>query len=191
MMVKYSEEELNKILYDHKKWIVPGDGEKADLSGADLSGADLSGADLRGADLSGANLSGADLRGANLSGANLRCANLSGANLSGANLRCANLSSADLSNANLRYANLRGADLSNANLRYAIGNLSDVFCIQSKKYHITYTNHVMAIGCEQHTIKDWFDFDDITISKMDNDALEWWKKWKPMLKQIIGDSFND
>lgn len=76
------QEELQKILDAHNKWI------KGEVGGvrADLRSADLSDADLSGADLSGANLSGANLSYANLSDANLRRADLRGANLSGANL---------------------------------------------------------------------------------------------------------
>ena len=81
------QEELQKILEAHGKWI---NGEYGGVR------ANLSGADLRRADLSEANLSGADLRRADLSDANLR----------GANLRRANLSEADLRGANLRRANL-------------------------------------------------------------------------------------
>ncbi len=86
------QEELQKILEAHGKWI-NGEygGARANLRGADLRGADLRGANLRGADLRGADLRGADLRGANLSDANLRGANLRGANLSDANLSDANL----------------------------------------------------------------------------------------------------
>ena len=86
----YTQEELNEILENHKKWLIDNNqGNRADLSGAYLSEADLSGAylseaDLSGADLRGANLSGADLRGANLSGAYLRGANLNEAYLRGA-----------------------------------------------------------------------------------------------------------
>ena len=62
-----NQEELQKILEAHKKWInSEDDGVRADLSEANLSGANLSDADLRGANLRGAKLSGADLRGANL-----------------------------------------------------------------------------------------------------------------------------
>ena len=66
------QEELQKILEAHGKWI-NGEygGERADLRGADLSGADLRRADLRGADLRGADLSDANLRGADLSEADL------------------------------------------------------------------------------------------------------------------------
>jgi hypothetical protein len=87
-----TQEEIKKVIDDHKKWLDnKEDGKKADLSGADLREAYLRGADLReaylrGADLSGADLSGTDLSGADLSGANLSRADLSGADLSGADL---------------------------------------------------------------------------------------------------------
>jgi len=93
-MKTYTQEGLAKILIDHNKWLMNGDGNRADLRGADLSGANLSNANLSGADLSGADLSDAYLRDANLS-----CADLNGADLSGANLRGANLSGANLSGA--------------------------------------------------------------------------------------------
>ena len=127
---------------------------------ADLSGADLRWADLSEANLSWANLSGADLSEANLSRANLRWANLSGANLIG--------------------ANLSWADLIGAN-----GNNHELKTVQSGKYSITFSASVMAIGCEQHTIKQWFRFTKKQIAAMDHGALEWWTTWKPILKSII------
>ena len=74
-MRKITEEELKKILENHKHWLEEDCEDwgnmRADLRGADLIGADLIGADLRGADLSGADFRGADLRMANFSGAYL------------------------------------------------------------------------------------------------------------------------
>lgn len=56
-MKKITQDELNNILKDHKKWLsVAYGGIRADLRGADLSGADLSGANLSVANLSGADL---------------------------------------------------------------------------------------------------------------------------------------
>ena len=56
------QEELQKILDAHKKWINGEDGGvRANLSFADLRGANLKGADLNFADLRGADLRGADL----------------------------------------------------------------------------------------------------------------------------------
>ena len=57
-----TQEELNKVLELHRKWLnyEPG-GKRADLRWANLSGVDLSGADLSGGNLRGANLLGANL----------------------------------------------------------------------------------------------------------------------------------
>ena len=85
-----TQEELDKIVEQHKHWIyedVEGwEDMRANLKGANLKGANLEGANLKGAYLKGANLEGANLYGANLYGANLEGANLEGANLYGANL---------------------------------------------------------------------------------------------------------
>lgn len=64
-----TQEELNKILEEHKKWLLSfeREGKKADLRGADLRCANLCGADLRGTDLNHAYLCGTDLCGAKVS----------------------------------------------------------------------------------------------------------------------------
>ena len=82
-MKKLTQEQINKILEEHKHWI-----------NEDCEGWEIMRADFSYCDLSCANLSCANLNGANLSSANLRYADL----------RYANLSSADLSDANLRGA---------------------------------------------------------------------------------------
>ena len=121
-----TQNELNKILENHKHWInrdcedwkgLKADLRDANLSNADLRGADLSCAKLRGADLSSADLSGTNLINAGLRGADLSVINLRNADLRGANLSNADLSYADLSGANLIKADLSGADLSSAYLR--------------------------------------------------------------------------
>ena len=132
------QEQIEKILEEHKAWLNRTGGAKADLYGADLCGAnlcdanlcgadlrdaDLRDADLRDADLYGANLCDANLRDADLYGADLRDADLYGANLCDANLCDANLRDADLRDADLYGANLCGANLCDANLRGA--NLCD------------------------------------------------------------------
>ncbi len=167
----------------------------ADLSGADLRRAVLSDAVLRGADLSGADLRRAVLSGADLRGADLRDAVLRGADLSGADLRRAVLSGADLCGADLRDAVLRGADLRRADLRRAVlsgadlwnatGNSREVRTIQTDRWVVTYTAQDMQIGCQRHPITDWWAFDDERIARMDCDALDWWERWKPVLRQIV------
>ena len=88
-MKKLTQEQINKILEEHKHWLYE------DCKGWETMMADFSSCDLRDADLSYANLSGANLSGANLSGANLSGANLSGADLIGANLLYADLRDAE------------------------------------------------------------------------------------------------
>ena len=86
-----TQEELNKVLENHKHWLNEDcDGweeMKANLCNADLCGADLRYANLRNADLRNADLCNADLCNADLRNANLRYANLYNANLRNANLR--------------------------------------------------------------------------------------------------------
>ena len=140
-------------------------------------GANLSRADLYEAYLYGASLSEADLRYANLYEAYLYEANLSGADLQRANLSGANLGGADLYG-----ANLGGADLC---LPGDVGN-TYVRLIHTDVYQIAYTAEHIQIGCEKHSIDDWMGFDDTHIRLMDGKfAVEWWAKWKPIIKQMI------
>lgn len=110
------QEELNKIIANHVKWLNGDGGERAKLAGADLRGADLSGADLYGAYLYAADLSGANLQRANLSKANLTEAILYMTDLSDANLSMAILRRVDLEKANLRGVDLIAANLEGAGL---------------------------------------------------------------------------
>ncbi|NZD50496.1 pentapeptide repeat-containing protein [Rhizobium leguminosarum] len=190
------------------KWAIK---EKANLYGANLDGANLYGANLDGANLYGANLDGANLVRANLvranldganlyganlvranlvranlDGANLVRANLDGANLYGANLDGANLYGANLDGANLDGANLDGANLVRANLWVSSGNNKHIRTLQAGSYLVSYTDTMMQIGCQRHTIAEWWNFDDRRIAEMDGKtALKFWAVWKPLLQAII------
>jgi uncharacterized protein YjbI with pentapeptide repeats len=162
------------------------DLRNADLSDADLRNANLRNADLMGANLMGANLMGTKLRNANLMDAYLRYAHLRYANLIGANLMGADLRNANLMDTKLRNAKLMGADLMDADLRYCIGNNQEIKTLQLDAYQVTYTSSVMAIGCQQHTIVEWFEFTDADIFQMDEDtATRWCDKYSPILETIF------
>ena len=196
-----TQEELKETLRLHALWLEDVDqGKKANLRSANLRDADLYDVDLRDADLSCANLRSANLRKANLRGADLHKANLRyadlwdadlssadlwDADLRDADLRDADLYDADLSSVNLRDANLRDADLRKVNLRATIGNMEEVKSLQLEGYAVTYTAESLQIGCERHPINCWWDFCDETIAEMDTGALDWWRKWKEPLRQII------
>ena len=103
---------------------------------------------------------------------------------------------ADLRYADLRYANLRSADLSYANLSYAnlsflhSANGKELACMNAGKYQVVLSKEKIAIGCKFFTVEEWKEFDDDTISKMDDGALEWWNQWKELVfmfhKNIFG-----
>ena len=90
-------------------------------------------------------------------------------------LRDANLRGADLRGANLRGANLRDANLSGANLRGAAIVIYGMMC------PIQITKNYIKIGCQSHTLDDWVDFDDDEISKMHDNAIEFWKENKDFI----------
>jgi len=117
---KISQDELDKILRLHERWLMGADsGKRAILQDTDLQGANLQDANLQYAYLRGVNLQGVNLCGANLQGVNLRRASLQGANLCGANLKNANFCDADLQNVNLQDFDLSRTEFESADLRGA------------------------------------------------------------------------
>jgi len=126
--------------------------------------ADLTGAYLRGADLRGAYLRGAYLRGAYLTGADLTGADLTGAYLTGAYLTGAYLTGADNEKILIEKQPLQ---------------------LDTADYYVTiYDNH-MSIGCEFHSLGDWFSFDNKRILEMEGKrALSFWKTWKKPIKKV-------
>jgi carbonic anhydrase/acetyltransferase-like protein (isoleucine patch superfamily) len=57
--------------------------------------------------------------------------------------------------------------------------------IYTSDYTITISDNFIKIGCQNHSIDDWYSFTDEQISKMACNALTWWKIWKPILFAII------
>jgi uncharacterized protein YjbI with pentapeptide repeats len=181
-MKTFTTEQLSEIIQKHHTWLNSEEGgERANLRSADLSSANLRSADLRYADLRSADLSSADLRSADLRSADLRYADLRYANLRSADLRYADLRYADLSYADLRYADLSSA----ASILGAVGNLSQIKSVQCDLWPVTYTADKMQIGCQFHTLTEWWAFSEEEIQEMDSRASAWWSIWKPILKTII------
>jgi len=113
-------------------------------------------------------------------------ADLSGANLSGAYLSGANLSGADLSGAYLSRAYLSGADLSGADLSRANGEKITIekipIQIETGEYHVIIFDAHMKIGCEFHSLVDWWNFDNERIAQMDGTrSRRFWDTWKAPL----------
>ena len=108
----------------------------------------------------------ADLSGAALSGSDLSGSDLSGSNLSGANLYRSDLSGANLSGAKYGVATFEKGLIQLLGLKWPV---------------LIFDDHI-KIGCEFHTIKEWDEFDDNTIKRMEReDALEFWNKNKAVI----------
>ena len=121
-----------------------------------------------------ADLSGADLSRADLSGADLSRANLSGADLSRANLSRADLSWADLSRANLSRANDERIIIEKTPIQIATG-----------EYHVIIFDAHMKIGCEFHSLADWWNFDNERVAQMDGTrSRRFWDIWKAPLMAV-------
>ena len=93
--------------------------------------------------------------------------------------------SADLIGVNLRHTNLIGADL-----RYCVGNNKEIKSLQLGTYDVAFTKNILCVGCQSHTLKEWKAFTDEEIAKIDDNALEWWKKWKDTLITIIKKTYE-
>jgi hypothetical protein len=129
------------------------------------------------------NLFGANLFRANLSKANLSRATLSGANLTGANLFRADLTEADLTGANLTGADLTGADLC------CYGDMKHIKTLQIDTWAIGYTDKMLQIGCQRHTIDKWRKWNTPAglkwIELMDPKAAIWAERHLELILAII------
>jgi hypothetical protein len=139
-----SNEELEKILEDHKKWLESKgeEGKQADLSNTILDGKEMEHVNLEGADLRKAVFSKANLIGANLAEADLRKADLHGADLRSAHLMGANFQEAFLGEANLRKAYLHRANFEKSDVirvkfsrgRYKYLGINTTGCFGSQQF---------------------------------------------------------
>ena len=63
--------------------------------------------------------------------------------------------------------------------------MREIKSIQCEKWPVTYTATHMQIGCQLHTLAEWWVFTDAQIVAMSPSALRFWCKWKPILQAII------
>jgi len=87
--------------------------------------------------------------------------------------------------ADLSGADLRGAYLSGAYLRGDIQITLQPIQVDALTYYVIIFDKHMKIGCEFHSISDWWNFPDEAIAEMDGDrAIQFWAKWKAPLQAI-------
>ena len=85
---------------------------------------------------------------------------------------------------NFSFADMFNVQLDRTKVNFIVGDNHFIKSLHLG-YKIAYTNKELAIGCQQHLIKDWWGFTDIEIYKMDKKALDWWCKWRNVLRDII------
>jgi uncharacterized protein YjbI with pentapeptide repeats len=188
--------EFNTIIKLHKLWLAHSyEGRRARFDGEYLRGMNFEGMDLTGADFEGANLkeanfrnailNGVRFRGARLEGADLRGTNLDGANLEGANLRCADFEGANLGKSNFKGADLYGADLRWVDLRRVDLRDTALIVMQLPKRTAYIYDDAMRINGPHRSYQEWMNFSDAEIEEMFPNDLDWWKKYKPVLKAAM------
>jgi len=120
-----TQEELNKKLSAHAKYVTHQGGARAQLAHARLDGLNLANRNLEEIDMTGASLVGASLYGSNLHRVSLYCADLRDCDLRYAKLTRADLRGSSFRGARLAFSNLDNADLRSGTMMYA-GDLSQI-----------------------------------------------------------------
>ena len=158
-----NQEDVNLVLKNHQNWLLGvSGGSRADFLGKTLSGLIF--------DESGTSLERANFGWACLDNVHFKNISLKGSYFGGTNLS---------------RTTFKGVNLTRCDFLDCTGNNKHIKTIQAGKYIVNYTAEIIQIGCENHPIEDWFSFSDEKIARMDDGALDWWKDWKPILKQIL------
>jgi hypothetical protein len=63
--------------------------------------------------------------------------------------------------------------------------MSEVKSLQFDTWLVTYTNDVLNIGCQSHSIDLWRKSDPRWIAAMDGNATEWWNKFGKIILALI------
>jgi hypothetical protein len=64
--------------------------------------------------------------------------------------------------------------------------MKEIKSLQIETYTITYTSQVLQIGCKQYPFDKWWSFSDAEIYQMDGTkAVEWWHKYKELIRSIV------
>jgi len=75
----------------------------------------------------------------------------------------------------------RGADLREVRVFNTIGNGVIIRSMQLPRYIVNVCDDWLQIGCEGHRLHEWEQFDDATIARMDDGALDWWRAHRALV----------
>lgn len=175
--------------------------DKVDINGSNFTGADLTGASIRdayihstrflGATLDDAILDGSVIVSCDMSYANIKRAKLTNVLVQETVLIDTDLSESRLLNAVLMKVNLFGSKLSkvdlseNNHMHTVIGNMKEIKSLQCDTNFVSYTKDHMSIASKMFPIYQWWEMSDKEYIDLEVSSIEWWRIWKPILKQII------
>lgn len=122
-------------------------------------------------------------------------ASFCGADLTRAQLFKTGFTRADFDGANLRDVSAKWCEFNQAKCMHkaSIATAEFIDCvgdgwalktISGLRWLVTIWADKMSIGCQSHSIDDWFAFSDDDIEEMDGYALEWWRKHKEFVRQF-------
>jgi predicted acyltransferase (DUF342 family) len=78
-----------------------------------------------------------------------------------------------------------GRHLEVGGLLKVFGYFTSVYALFTiEKYQVTFTSKIIKIGCEKNSIDDWKKLTDEQIRLMDDDALEWSKRWRDFILTV-------
>lgn len=111
--------------------------------------------------------------------------------LLGVSFNCSNLIETNFSNSNFKNASMeRVSSFIGCGLWGVIGNSKQIKSLNIfPEYDVVYTHDRLQIGCENHSIEEWKNFDYDRILVMDgNDAVSFWERNKDLIFSIIENS---
>jgi uncharacterized protein YjbI with pentapeptide repeats len=161
------------------------DFEYSNISNSILDISDFTHARFHKTNLTGSSIANATFIGVSLTDCNLSDASLNRTNFTNALLYGSNLDNTTLWRTKFTGAKLDGVSLEGASLCNCIGDGTVIRTLYIAPWRINVYNDIMAIGCEQHTIEQWYNFTDIQIDIMNKNALQWWYTNKDTIKTWI------
>ena len=72
-----------------------------------------------------------------------------------------------------------------SNCSYCSNCSKQPICIITTTWVICIRDESIKIGCKDYLIEQWMGFMDDHISTFDNNALSFWKQWKPVIQTIL------
>jgi hypothetical protein len=167
------------------------DFTRASCHGANFKNSKIAGTTFTRTDLSDADFTNAEIIKCTILDSWVHTANFTNTTIEGVDFRSSDLRNSDFTEAEIRVCDFNYCDLEHTKLdvkhmEAVIGNGREIKTIQTELAHvIVYTNKRMAIGSKQGSLKTWWDITDEQLKHIYREPfLEFWKKWKPILKSI-------